>query len=79
MFRFSRHASNGHSGDEWNARTIKAAYDQGKLYRVETLPGTTADVVYGYAPDGTCVGMIVGKNGVIITAFAAPEEYWQSV
>ncbi len=79
MFKFSHHSKGKHSNEEWNAATIKAALDQGKLRNVTTLPGETADVIYGYAPDGTCVGLIIGKNSIVITGFAAPESYWKNV
>jgi hypothetical protein len=76
---FSRHAKNGHNNDHWNARTIEEIFEKGKLRNATLLTGKTADVIYGYAPDGACVGLIRGKNGIIVTGFAAPEDYWKSV
>lgn len=76
---FSRHARGGHSDDKWNAVTIEAAYKAGKLRNITKLEGQTADVIYGYAEDGTCVGLIIGKNNIIVTGFAASEDYWKNV
>lgn len=76
---FSKHSKTKHQNEAWNAKTIKSALDRGLLVGVTNLSGKTADVVYGYTPGGECVGMIIGKNGVIVTAYAAPESYWQSV
>ena len=40
-------------------------------------------MLYGYTPDGSCVGLIVTKEKsgerVIITGFEAEEDYWLNV
>lgn len=76
--KFSAHALKKHEHENWNALTIRAAYEQGRLLNVKTNEGRTADIIYGIAPDGEYVGLIVGKNGIVITGFSAPLEYWQS-
>jgi hypothetical protein len=78
--RLSQHRSK-HIHETWNQVTIKRLFDSGADFTL--LPGQTADVLYGYAPDGECVGLIVSKEHdgyrVIITGFSAPAEYWQNV
>lgn len=80
--RISRHSAK-HAQETWNQVTIREIYQQGQLQDATLLEGETADVLYGYAPDGSCVGLIVTKekNGerVIITGFEADEEYWLNV
>ena len=78
MYKFSKHANDNHCNEKWNARTIRAAYENGNLLNVHISEGKTADVIYGLAYDGKYVGLIVGKNGIIITGFCAPLEYWQN-
>ena len=71
-----------HEAETWNAKTIRAAYEAGQMTDAQLIPGKTADVIYGYI-DNECVGMIVTKENdgerVIITAYAAPPEYWHKV
>lgn len=83
IFKFSDHAMKGHEHDKWNARTILQAYQNSQLRNVEVLHGQTADIIIATAPDGRTVGLVVGKPRgnvvVIITGFAAGEDYWRSV
>lgn len=83
MFKFSKHSKNKHADEKWNPETIKEVVENGKLTNKKLLPGKTADVITGIAPDGKSVGLIVSKpkNGdsVIITGFEAPEDYWKKV
>jgi hypothetical protein len=71
-----------HEHEKWNAATIRAEYEAGRMEGETVLTGDTADVIFGYI-DGDCVGMIVSKERdnerVIITAFEADEEYWRTV
>jgi hypothetical protein len=75
--RLSGHAAKTHADEQWNSVTILNAYNAGILMNVEKLPGKTADIIFGFTPDGTCVGLIVGKNNVIISGYCAPIEYWK--
>lgn len=80
--RISHHSAK-HAQETWNQVTIREIYQQGQLREATLLEGETADVLYGYAPDGSCVGLIVTKEKndvrVIITGFEADEEYWLNV
>ena len=77
------HHSKKHADEKWNQVTIREIYQQGRLCQAKLLEGETADVLYGYAPDGNCVGLIVTKEKdgerVIITGFEAEEDYWLNV
>lgn len=81
-YKYSKHALSKHENDVWNARTIKAAIDNGNLARKEIMIGRTADIICGWIA-GEFVGLVVSKenNGeiIIITGYAAPREYWLNV
>lgn len=81
--RFSAHKSK-HTNEKWNQETIKEVMDNHQVTGLHFRMGDTTDVMYGYAPDGECVGLILSKRTgtgerVIITGFAAPEDYWKNV
>jgi len=73
-----------HKNEKWNQDTILEIVRNGELNNQVFLPGKTADVLYGTAPDGITVGMILSKekedgSRVIVTAFQAPSIYWKLV
>ena len=73
-----------HQHEKWNQDTILTIAKNGEMRNQVFLPGRTADVLYGTAPDGNTVGMILSKekedgSRVIITAFQAPSIYWKLV
>lgn len=83
LLRRSAHKDK-HKNETWNQDTILAILRSGELSGQHFLPGKTADVLYGTAPDGNTVGMILSKekedgSRVIITAFQAPAIYWKLV
>lgn len=81
--KFSHHKSK-HMNEKWNQESIKQIMDDHEVEGLRFRIGNTADVMFGYAPDGECVGLILSKRQetgerVIITGFAAPENYWKDV
>ena len=82
IFKNSRHITK-HLHEKWNAETIRNLVENNLLDSQEFLEGTTADIICGEAPDGSFVGLIVGKEKggvrIVVTGFEAPKEYWESV
>lgn len=80
--KLSKHAQEKHCSERWNATTILAAWQNGRINNIEEIQGTTSDVVCGIV-EGVEVGIILSKqnNGdiVVITGYAAPLSYWRSV
>ena len=82
IFKNSRHITK-HLHEKWNAETIRELIENNQLGGLEFLEGNTADVICGEAPDGSYVGLIVGKEKggirVVVTGFEAPKDYWENV
>lgn len=82
-FVFSKHARDRHSDEKWNAATILDLIIERQLQDRQDLPGQTANVICGVAPDGEYVGIVTSKpkfnTCVVVTGFAASKEYWESV
>lgn len=81
--RFSNHKSK-HANEKWNQETIKEIMDNHEVEKLHFKQGNTSDVMWGYAPDGECVGLVLSKRNedgarVIITGFSAPESYWKNL
>jgi hypothetical protein len=80
--KLSSHARTDHQNEKWNGVTIREAYENGQLSNVEVFEGRTADHLYGVAPDGTDVGLVISKPKlfgprIVITGYAASKSYWQ--
>lgn len=84
-FKLSDHAVNGHRNEKWNAETILQAFKSRQYSNLEWVYGSTADVMYFWTHDNTCVGLIVSKvkgtftkHRVVISGFAAEPDYWKA-
>jgi hypothetical protein len=82
--KFSHTARVTHHSDRWNPETIKEIMDNHQVSELHFKLGESADVMWGYAPDGACVGLVLSKrNGqgdrIIVTGHAADASYWKSL